>query len=189
MNSRRTYVLIGIGAAVAICATLVGALFVVRPYSIPTGSMEETLRIGDRIFVQLWPKPVPRRGDIVAFHTPQDRQQSSIKRVIGMPGDRIKMVRKQLYVNGVVAQEPYVTHKQSYEDSYRDNFPAEPDASVTPPGLDMLHNHVNNGEVVVPQGNYFVLGDNRDLSLDSRYFGFVGTDDLVGKLLTVYWSK
>jgi signal peptidase I len=185
-SSRRAYVVIGIGAVLAIFGTLFGARLFVRQFINRSGSMEDTLKIGDRILVQLLPRPLPKRGDIVLFRYPVDRQQTYIKRVMGMPGDRIKMIRKQLYVNGAAVQEPYVTHKAAYEDSYRDNFPAEPDSAVTPGGLDMLRNHVSNGEVTVPDGSYFMLGDNRDLSWDSRYFGFVRLEDLLGKPLTVY---
>jgi signal peptidase I len=84
--------------------------------------------------------------------------------------------------------EPYVVHKSDYIDSYRDNFPTEPDAPIYPPAQQMLEHNVVNGEVVVPPGHYFAMGDNRDQSLDSRYWGFVPRENIIGKPLIIYWS-
>jgi len=118
MKSRRTlYVVIGIVPAVASVLTLGIALSIVRAFRIPTSSMENTLLIGDRLFVQLFPRPVPKRGDIVAFRAPNDLTQTNIKRVVAIPGDRLKIIRKQLYVNGIALQEAYVIHKTDYMDS------------------------------------------------------------------------
>ena len=103
--------------------------------------------------------------------------------------DRIKVVDKQLYVNGVKLDERlYVYHKTDYIDSYRDNFPGEPNVNLYQPAEKMLQTNVINGEVVVPENSYFAMGDNRDSSLDSRYWGFVPRDNIIGKPLLIYWS-
>jgi signal peptidase I len=111
-----------------------------------------------------------------------------VKRCIGVPGDRIKLINKQLWLNGHIVQEPFVYHKTEYIDSYRDNFPSEPNVHVAESAQDMLVNHVQNGEVVVPPDSYFAMGDNRDSSLDSRYWGFVPRANIIGKPLIIYWS-
>ena len=87
-----------------------------------------------------------------------------------------------------IRDRPYVYHKTEYFDPYRDNFPSEPSGGVLDRGLEMLEHHVVNGEVVVPPDSYFAMGDNRDISLDSRYWGFVPRDNIIGKPLIVYWS-
>jgi signal peptidase I len=107
---------------------------------------------------------------------------------MGVPGDRIKLVNKDVYLNGKKLVEPYVYHKTEYFDPYRDNFPSEPSGGVLDRGLEMLEHHVVNGEVVVPPDSYFAMGDNRDISLDSRYWGFVPRDNIIGKPLIIYWS-
>ena len=140
-----------------------------QAFVIPTGAMEDTLLIGDHVLVRCFPKSYPGRGDIIVFRYPVDRRQIFVKRVIGLAGDHIRIAGKRVYHNGTPLNEPYAVHKTTYEDSYRDNFPSEPNASLQDVGLDMLQKHVVNGEVVVPEGSYFVLGDNRDDSLDSRY--------------------
>jgi signal peptidase I len=111
-----------------------------------------------------------------------------VKRVIGAPGDRIRIVNKQVYRNGVALKEPYIYYKNPYPDYYRDNFPGDPNVSLTESVRDMLQNHVVNGEVVVPPNCFFAMGDNRDNSADSRYWGFVPRENIVGKPLLVYWS-
>ena len=147
----------------------------------PTGSMVDTLLVGDRLLVRTFPRSEPVRDDIIAFIYPVDRRQTFLKRVVGVGGDRIRIAKKVLYLNGKPLTETYAVHKLDYEDSYRDDFPSEPNTMLYPPALEMLRNNVVNGEVVVPPGKYFVLGDNRDQSLDSRYWGFVGTGDVIGK--------
>jgi signal peptidase I len=164
-------------------------LLFVEAFVMPSASMEDTLLVGDRFFVQRFPKPTLGRGDIVAFAYPVDRRQSYIKRVIGIPGDRIRISRKIVYRNGAEIHEPYVRHITDYMDSYRDNFPSEPNTSFAAAAHEMLTGHVVNGEVVVPEGKYFVLGDNRDDSLDSRYWGFVSYSDVIGKPLLIYDSE
>jgi signal peptidase I len=177
-------------------------------YVIPTGSMEDTLMVGDHIIVDklayapggaiskyLLPYEEPRHGDIIAFRFPGDISQMFVKRLIGVPGDRIKLVDGQVYRNGIAIKEPYVYHKSGYLDPYRDNFPANSsELDVVTDGRqmvllrDMLERHVVNGEIVVPAGNYFAMGDNRDNSLDSRYWGFVPRENIVGRPVFIYWS-
>ncbi len=186
---------------VTIILLLFGTTSLVQAFVIPTGSMEDTLLIGDHLLVDKLcyapPGPVSKfilpyheiqRGDIIVFRYPVDIQQTFVKRAIGVPGDRIRVVNKQLILNGKPVYEPYVYHKTEYIDSYRDNFPSDPNVHVVESALDMLQNHVQNGEVVVPSGFIFAMGDNRDSSLDSRYWGFVPRDNIIGKPLIIYWS-
>lgn len=173
----------------------------VQAYVIPTGSMEDTLLIGDHLLVDklsyappgpisqyLLPYTEVKRGDIIVFRYPVDISQTFVKRAIGVPGDRIRIVNKEVYLNGVRLDEPYTYHKTDYIDAYRDNFPGEPNTHVEDGAYDMLTNHSEGGEVIVPEGYYFALGDNRDSSLDSRYWGFVPRENIIGKPLVVYWS-
>jgi signal peptidase I len=163
----------------------------VQAFTIPTGAMENTLLIGDHILARRFPRPSLTRGDLTVFIYPIDRHQTFVKRVIGVPGDRIRISEKVVYRNGVALVEPYVTHKSSYPDSYRDNFPSENGASsmLLDAAREMLKNHVVNGEVVVPAGKYFVLGDSRDNSLDSRYWGFISSSDSIGRPFLIYDSE
>jgi signal peptidase I len=190
--------------AVTILLLLFGTTTLVQAFVIPTGSMEDTLLIGDHLLVDklayapsgaiskyLLPYEQPKHGDIIVFRYPVDISQTFVKRVIGVSGDRLKMVNRVIYRNGVQLNEPYVYHKFPY-DASRDNFPGEP--SPYAEGLqaelqrDMLEHHVVNGEIVVPPNSFFAMGDNRDNSLDSRYWGFVPRDNIIGKPLLIYWS-
>jgi signal peptidase I len=175
--------------------------FLVQAFVIPTGSMEDTLLVGDHLLVDklsyapsgpvsrhILPYTEPKRGDIIVFRYPVDITQTFVKRCMGVPGDRIRMVNKEVFLNGAKLDEPYKVNKTEYIDSYRDNFPSEPNANVYPGALDMLQHHVENGEVIVPPGYYFAMGDNRDSSLDSRYWGFVPRENIIGKPLIIYWS-
>ena len=190
--------------AVTILLLLFGTTTLVQAFVIPSGSMEDTLVIGDHLLVDklayapggalskyILPYEQPKHGDIIVFRFPVDISQTFVKRVIGAPGDRLKMVNRIVYRNGVQLNEPYVYHKFAY-DASRDNFPGEP--TLFADGLqaqlqrDMLENHVVNGEIVVPPNEYFAMGDNRDNSLDSRYWGFVPRDNIIGKPLLIYWS-
>jgi signal peptidase I len=186
---------------ITIVLLLFGTTTLVQAFVIPTGSMEDTLLIGDHLLVDklsyapagpvskyVLPYTPVKRGDIIVFRYPIDIRQTFVKRAIGIPGDRIKLVDKQLYLNGHAVQEPYKYHKSDYIDSYRDNFPSYPNTFVYPPAQEMLRDNVQNGEVVVPPGHYFAMGDNRDSSLDSRYWGFVPRDNIIGKPLIIYWS-
>ncbi|MCU1291931.1 MAG: signal peptidase [Bryobacterales bacterium] len=190
--------------AVTILLLLFGTTTLVQAFVIPTGSMEDTLLIGDHLLVDklayapagpmskyLLPYEEPKHGDIIVFRYPADISQTFVKRVIGLPGDHLKMVERTVYRNGHPLYEPYVYHKFPY-DAGRDNFPGEP--YMFAEGLQaqlqrsMLDHHVVNGEVVVPPNSYFAMGDNRDNSLDSRYWGFVPRDYIIGKPLLIYWS-
>jgi signal peptidase I len=173
-----------------VLAILIFVPFVfVQPFVIPVGSMEDTILIGDHILVLRVPRILPQRGDLTVFRYPIDRRQVFVKRVIGVAGDRIKIVRKMVFRNGALLNEPYATHKSGYMDSYRDNFPSEPSGFVYPGAAQMLKDSVHEGELVVPNGCYFVLGDNRDSSLDSRYWGFVEPTDMLGRPLIVLYSQ
>jgi signal peptidase I len=116
--------------------------------------------------------------------------QHFVKRVIGVPGDRIRLVNKQLWVNGVPLQEKYVVYRSPSRDHYRDDFPAINylSANVEARWWLQMRSLVQGGELLVPQGDYFVLGDNRDESLDSRYWGFVPRQNIIGRPLLIYWS-
>lgn len=174
----------------------------VQAYVIPTGSMEGNLLIGDHIFVDrlayadpgaLGRHVLPYRdvahGDIIAFLYPEDPRETYVKRVIGLPGDRIRMEHGQVVRNGRRLVERYTQHiAAAFPDPYRDDFPLRPGPYTTPRGRDMYEHHVRGGELIVPPGMIFALGDNRDNSADSRYWGFVPRSYVVGKPLVVYWS-
>jgi len=186
--------------------TLLMFLFVtttmVQAYVVPTGSMEGNILVGDHLLVDkvgfenggsnwssyVLPHRDVKRGDIVAFRYPEDIRQTLVKRVIGLPGDRIRLENKQVIRNGQKLDEPYARHSTSGIDDYRDNFPSAPDFYTLGGGRAMFANNVQGGEVIVPPNTLFVLGDNRDNSLDSRYWGFVPDNYLVGKPLVIYWS-
>lgn len=186
---------------VTIILLLFGTTSLVQAFVIPTGSMEDTLRIGDHLLVDKLAFSPPgsassvflpyrdvKRGDIIVFRYPVDPRQTFVKRAIGVPGDRIRLVDKKLILNGHRVDEPYVYHKTDFIDSYRDNFPSDPNVHVAESALDMLARHVRNREVIVPPGYVFAMGDNRDSSLDSRYWGFVPRENIIGKPLIIYWS-
>src|SRR5690242_554293 len=141
--------------AVTILLLLFGTTSLVQAFVIPTGSMEDTLLIGDHLLVdklsfapagpvsnKILPYTEVKRGDIIVFRYPVDIKQTFVKRAIGIPGDRIRLVNKRLVLNGHVANEPYVYHKTEYIDSYRDNFPGDPNVHVAESAIDMLTNHI-----------------------------------------------
>lgn len=173
---------------ILIAALVTVPLFLFEPFVVPTGAMEPTILVGDRLVARRWPQSTAQRGDVFAVVYPIDRRQTFLKRVVGIPGDRIRIVHKTLYLNGAPLNEPYVVHHADYEDTYRDNFPTDPNTPLYAPAMKMLQEDVKNGELVVPAGKYFVLGDNRDQSLDSRYWGFVEQADLIGRPLFIYDS-
>ena len=177
--------------------------FVVQAFQIPSESMEKTLLIGDYVLVDkmhyggddsLLSSALPyrevQRGDIIVFRYPVHPSEHFVKRVVGLQGDRIRLVDKQLYVNGKLVPEPYVQHLPGNSDAWRDNFPRL-DLDTSGVEGDWYHEMsglVRNRELVVPEGHYFVMGDNRDQSLDSRYWGFVPRENVVGRPLLIYWS-
>lgn len=176
--------------------------FIVQAFQIPSESMENTLLIGDYLLVDklhfgvdgFWDRVIPyrqvRRGDIVVFHYPVDPSVHFVKRVIGVPGDKIRLIDKKLYVNGLRQDEPYVRYLIS-RNPYRDEFPKLDLGvmeGVTGTWWQEMQKLVVDNQLIVPQGNYFVMGDNRDDSLDSRYWGFVPRENIVGRPLLIYWS-
>ena len=180
---------------------LFGTTTLVQAFIVPTGSMESTVLIGDHLLVDklsyappdsfskyLLPYTEPKRGDVIVFRYPMDIRQNFVKRVIGVPGDHIRIVDKVVYVNGKALVEPYTQHVDSRMEPYRDNFPAPPNGPVADRAQEMLSAQVRNGELVVPPGNYFAMGDNRENSLDSRYWGFVPRENIIGKPLVIFWS-
>ena len=175
--------------------------FCIQPVRIPSASMEPSLLVGDFLFVNkqgatpgpsswLLPETPIERGQIIVFHYPIDPSMNLIKRVIGVPGDHIKLRRGRVYVNDRILSEPYAMYLPSAPDSYRDNFPRlrSADPAVNSRWWIRMHSLIEDGELVVPPGDYFVLGDNRNDSEDSRYWGFVPRSAIVGRPFLIYFS-
>lgn len=176
--------------------------FIVQPFRIPSESMEHTLLVGDFLLVNktayappgMWSWLMPyhpiRRRDIVVFHFPPNPLLHVVKRVIGLPGDRIHLENGQVWVNDVEISEPYATYEPAYADDFRDNFPTElyTDPGVNPQWWMEMRRDVRDGDLVVPDGDFFVMGDNRNFSDDSRYWGFVTQDHIVGRPFVIYFS-
>ncbi|WP_321476999.1 signal peptidase I [uncultured Paludibaculum sp.] len=181
---RRSLLLVGAAMAVLFLATP----FVARAFVVPTESMASTLLVGDHLFVGVH-SAQPVHGSLITFRSPADPRQTFIKRVVGLPGDRIRLINKVLYRNGEAVNEGYAEHRIQYVDQFRDNFPSATNLELPESGRQMLAEHRVGDEIVIPAGHYFVLGDNRDNSLDSRYFGFVPQAALQGEPLFIYWSK
>lgn len=193
------------GIASVLVSGLFIITFVVQAFEIPSRSMEDTLLVGDHVFVDrltpaskagyvgpLVPYREVHRGDIVVFISPNERGLYVVKRVIGVPGDRIHLTHRTVYVNGVANPEPYVKYLYNDHNSYRDEFPSvstdEAGGNVAPYWPAMLRENVKDGELVVPPHSYFGMGDDRELSLDSRYWGFIPQENVIGRPLFVYWS-
>ena len=176
--------------------------FIVQPFRIPSGSMDPTLRVGDFLLVdkqsyaasgrldRLLPPARVERGDLVVFHYPVEPRLHLVKRVVGMPGDRIRMRGGRVLVNGVVLAEPYAFYSPSRPNGFRDEFPSllEADPNVDLRWWIRLRSSVVDRDVIVPADSYFVLGDNRNDSEDSRYWGFVPRSAIVGRPLLVYFT-
>jgi signal peptidase I len=175
--------------------------FIVQAFQIPSPSMENTLLVGDYLLVNklcygggrlgdyFMPYSRIRRGDIVVFNYPVNPEQHFVKRVIGVPGDRVRLINKRVLVNGVFLKEPYVRFTRPADDLFRDNFPRlDVSPGETPEWWLQLRKLVEDGQLIVPEGHYFVMGDNRDNSSDSRYWGFVPQANIVGRPLVIYWS-
>ena len=197
----------GLSSLQSLLGTVVIAVFVitfvVQAFQIPSESMENTLLIGDYLLVDklrygsrseigdfLLPYRRIQRGDIVVFRYPVNPDQHFVKRVIALPGDRVHLINRRVYVNGVAMKEPYVRYSSQLPDSFRDDFPR---LNRPVPGLEgtwwiQMKKLVEDGQLIIPEGHYFVLGDNRDESLDSRYWGFVPLENIVGRPLLIYWS-
>ena len=176
--------------------------FVVQAFQIPSASMEDTLLTGDYLLVdktryggsRVWDHFIPyrpvRHGDIIVFKYPVDPSQHFVKRVIAIPGDRVRLQNRQVYVNGIPLKEPYAHHIGRARNVFRDDFPQTDvgDTGVQADWWLQMKELVEDGQLIVPEGNYFVMGDNRDDSLDSRYWGFVPQANIVGRPLFIYWS-
>ena len=180
---------------------LFGTTTLLQAYVVPTGSMEGTVLVGDHMFVdklayappggmtgKLLPYQDVRRGDIIVFRYPLDLRQNYVKRVIGVPGDRVRLDNKQLILNGLRTPEPYIQTDGSFNSRYLSSFPADPDIVLDSRGMEMLRKYVRNGELIVPDGHYFAMGDNRDNSADSRFWGLVPRENIIGKPLVIFWS-
>lgn len=192
----------------SLAAVLVTGLFIItfilQAFEIPSSSMEDTLLIGDHVFVNReqfapktsWMPILPyrdiRRGDIVVFLSPAEPGLYVVKRIIGIPGDRIHLIDGAVYRNGDKLTEPYVMHKGPIAyDPYRDNFPAVPPSetyNVSPEWQLLMRTHIEGQDIVVPKDSYFGMGDNRDVSLDSRYWGFIPKENVIGRPMFIYWS-
>ncbi len=191
--------------AVTILLLLFGTTTLCQAFVIPTGSMEDTLRVGDHLLVDklayapagpisrhILPYAEPKHGDIIVFRYPPDITQTLVKRLIGAPGDHIRITNGVVYRNGKRLNEPYVYHKYAYNPAL-DYFPwscCRPvkEESASRAQHEMLARNVREGEIVVPEGFYFGMGDNRDNSSDSRYWGFIPRDNIIGKPFLIYWS-
>jgi signal peptidase I len=194
--------------AASMAVVVVTALFILtfnlQAFEIPTGSMENTLLIGDHVFVDRityapasrWAGPVVpyreiHRGDIIVFFSPAQPGMHLVKRVVGVPGDRLRLRDGALFVNSQRQSEPYVIHTLGDYRPYRDNFPSVPPTyfdQVTDAWEAALPSHIRNGEVVVPPESFFAMGDNRDVSWDSRFWGFVPRQNILGRPMFIYWS-
>jgi signal peptidase I len=196
----------------SLAAVLVTGLFIIvfvmQAFEIPSSSMEDTLLIGDHVFVnriqfapksswvgRLLPYRDVRRGDIVVFlhPDPHDAGTYVVKRIMGVPGDRIHLRNGVVYRNGEALVEPYVDHDRDTSDSYRNNFPAvlptdADDPNVYPNWMVDMPSYVHGEDIVVPPDHYFAMGDHRGVSLDSRYWGFIPRANIIGRPMFIYWS-
>lgn len=194
----------------SLLCTIIVALFVhtfvLQPFLIPSESMERTLLVGDFLLVNkqiyapsgssssparwLMPYRDIQRGDIVVFHFPEDPRRFVVKRVVGVPGDHLHISSGHVAINGTSLSEPYVSFEPALPNSFRDNFPATTytDANIDPAWWRVLQSDIRDGDLVVPPGKYFVLGDNRNDSLDSRYWGFVSRQAIVARPFVIYFS-
>jgi len=195
-------------ALASLMRTVVVALFlltfVLQPFMIPSESMERTLLVGDfvlvnkQIFAQsggahsvarwLMPYRDVERGDIVVFHHPEPPYL--VKRVVGIPGDHIRIADGKVSVNGVQLEEPYATFEPVPPNQFGENFPTSiyTDFNVDPTWWRELQTLIRNGELIVPSGEYFMMGDNRNHSKDSRFWGFVPRKEIIARPLVIYFS-
>jgi len=171
---------------VAVILALFIRTFVVQAFKIPTGSMEPNLLVGDHLLVNkfvfaptasslermLLPMRQIRRGDVIVFKFPEDPERDFIKRVIGLPGDTVELRHRQVVVNGSPLQEPYAHYLFPVSENDTESFDVR----------------ARYGPVTVPESHYFMMGDNRDNSQDSRYWGFLPAHYIKGRALTIYWS-
>ena len=189
-------------AAGAVVIAIFVVTFIVQAFQIPSESMENTLLIGDYLLVDklhfgsdgvfdaIMPYRNVKRGDIIVFHYPVNPNVHFVKRVVATPGDRLRLIDKKVYVNGKLVEEPYVHYSRPH-DPFRDEFPRldmPMVSSLTGSWWSQMQKLVDDNQLIIPEGSYFVMGDNRDDSLDSRYWGFVPRENIVGRPLLIYWS-
>lgn len=197
-------------AILGIAAVLVSGLFIItfiiQAFEIPSRSMEKTLLVGDHVFVDrlsvaprsmylgpIMPYRPIHRGEIAVFISPAQADLHLVKRIVGVPGDRIHLQNGEVYVNGVKQVEPYVYHAPpdfttEENTTYRDNFPNASPYGTTVEWPIVMRQHLDHGDLVIPEKSYFAMGDSRDNSYDSRYWGFVPEENLIGRPLFIYWS-
>jgi len=191
---------------VTVILALFATTFVLQAFKIPSRSMEGTLLVGDHLLVnkfifggtgawyeKILPYRPLERGDIIVFKYPYQDHTHYVKRVIGLPGDRLKLVDQRVFVNGKVLAEPYVVHDPSAAyDPLNYAFPPVGNqfysSQVVPEWARDIKKHIQGDEIVVPAGKYFAMGDNRDQSSDSRYWGFVDREAIMGRPFLIYWS-
>jgi signal peptidase I len=176
--------------------------FVLQPFLIPSESMEHTLLVGDFLLVNkqvyatsdrlsrwLLPYREVARGEIVVFRHAQPHP-FLVKRVVGIPGDKLRIEDGRVLVNGLTQDEPYAAFEPAASNPFRDDFPAKvyTDPEVDPVWWRQMQSLTQDGELIVPKGEYFVLGDNRNHSDDSRYWGFVSRQQIVARPLVIYFS-
>ncbi len=176
--------------------------FVMQPFRIPSASMEPTLFVGDfgladkqsfaaeGPLARLLPPTRIERGDLVVFHYPVDPHRFLVKRMVGLPGDRIRLRGGRVWINGAPLSEPYAFYSASPPNAFRDEFPTvrETRPALRWPWSEQLRQVTRDDELTVPPDQYFVLGDNRNDSEDSRFWGFVPRSAIVGRPLLVYFS-
>jgi signal peptidase I len=192
----------------SMAVVLVTGLFIVtfnmQAFEIPSSSMVKTLLVGDHVFVDrttaapktTWAGPLlPYRdiqhGEIIVFLHPVQPGTHVVKRIIGIPGDHIRLRNGVVYRNGEKLDEPYVIHSVGNYDRYRDEFPSvspRESNNVATEWYVTQGNYIKDGEIIVPPNSYFGMGDNRDVSLDSRYWGFIPRENVIGRPMFVYWS-
>lgn len=190
---------------ITIVLALFAITFVVQAFKIPSASMVPALLVGDHLLVnkfifagtgkwydRVLPYRAIRRGDIIVFKYPYGDHPYYVKRVIALPGDRLRIIDEHVFVNGAELHEPYAIHDPALADPYMADFPPKSlylvAGEITPKWAAELRRDVHSGQLVVPPNRYFVLGDNRDNSSDSRYWGFVPRNAIVGSPLVIYWS-
>jgi len=190
----------------SLLCTIIVALFVLtflaQPMVIPSESMERTLLVGDFLLMNrsvlapsgIWQPILPysqvERGEIVTFHSPLNSRDFLVKRVIGLPGDHLRIDLGRVLINGQPLNEPYATFEPIVDNPYLDHFPTQnyTDPGVEPGWWKLLQQSTAGGELVIPPGKYFMLGDNRNHSRDSRYWGFVDRGQIVARPLVIYFS-
>jgi len=190
------------GIASVLVSGLFIITFIVQAFEIPSESMVQTLLVGDHVFVdRLTPTAkasyvgpfIPyheiKHGDIIVFLHPKEPGMYVVKRIIGIPGDRLHLKDGKVYRNGEELKEPYVIHSLGDYSPYRDQFPsAPPEGQVNPEWPLVMREYVKNGDLVIPPDKFFGMGDNRDVSLDSRFWGFIPRENVIGRPLFIYWS-